>query len=101
MMFALLEEEKECADGEYADITTGLELVIAGGIPNKTGDRRFTCFGNVNEDFELVKLSVQQSNVEDDSEKNDEKTHRHDGLSLDTNVRTDDAETSNRFIKRR
>ena len=29
-MSALIEEEKECADGEYADVITGSELVIAG-----------------------------------------------------------------------
>ena len=37
------------ADGEYADMITGSELVIAGGILKKEGDKRFTCFGNENE----------------------------------------------------
>ena len=36
---------------------TGSELVIAGGILKKEGDRRFTCFGNENEYYELVKQS--------------------------------------------
>ena len=85
-MSALPEEEKEGADGEYSNTITGSELVIAGGIPRKVGDRRFTCFGNGNEYFELVKIPMQQSYAEDDSEINEEKSQKHNGLSMDTNV---------------
>ena len=63
---------------------TGSELVIAGGILKKEGDRRFTCFGNENEYYELVKLSLIQSDAEEDSKK--EKTPKHNGLSMDTDV---------------
>ena len=65
---------------------TGSELVIAGCIPRKTEDRRFTCFGNVNEYAELVKSPMLQSDAEEDSEKNDAKTHRHNVVITDTDV---------------
>ena len=42
--------------------------------------------GNDNEYFDLVKLSMQQSDAEDDSEINKEKNHKHNGLSMDTSV---------------
>jgi len=79
----LLEEEKQEAEGEDLFIT-GSELVIAGGIPKKVGNRRFTCFGNDNEYFEFVKLSMQQSDAEDDSD--EVKNQEHNRLSMDTEV---------------
>ena len=79
----LLEEEKQGAEGEHLFIT-GSGLVIAGGIPKKVGNRRFTCFGNDNEYFELVKLSTQQSDAEDDSD--EVKNQEHNRMSMDTEV---------------
>ena len=86
-MATLLEEEGNGAGGEDAShLITGSELVIDGGIPRKSGDRRFTCFGNDNPYFELVELSMLQSDAEEESENADRETHRHNGLSMDTNV---------------
>ena len=79
----LLEEKKQGAEGEHF-LITGSELVIAGGIPKKVGNRRFTCFGNDNEYFELVKLSMQQSDAEDDSD--EVKNQKHNRRSMDTDV---------------
>ena len=61
-------EEEEAADDEEPNNThliTGSELVIAGGIPKKIGNRRFTCFGNPNEYYILVQLALTESDVED------------------------------------
>ena len=86
-METLLEEEENGADGEdTSHLITGSQLVIDGGIPGKAGDRRFTCFGNSNPYFDLVELSMLQSDAEEESEKDAKETHRHNGLSMDTNV---------------
>ena len=74
---ALLEEETQGADGEYKDMITGSELVIAGGVLEKEGNGRFTCFGNANDYHELV-------NAEEYSKT--EKIPKHNGLSMDTGV---------------
>ena len=79
----LLEEEKQEAEAEHLFII-GSELVIAGWIPKKVGNRRFTCFGNDNEYFGLVKLSMQQSDAEDDSD--EVENQEHNRLSMDTEV---------------
>ena len=86
-MATLLEGGENGADGEdTCHLITGSELVIAGGIPRNSGDRRFTCFGNDNPYFELVELSLLQSDAEEESENADRETHGHNGLSMDTNV---------------
>ena len=58
--------------------------MIAGGILKKVGNRRFTCFGNDNDYYELVKQSLIQSDTEEDSKT--EITSKHNRLSMDTDV---------------
>ena len=65
-------------------LITGSELVIAGGIPRKVGNRRFTCFGNQNEYHDQVQLSLTESDKEGNSEDADDKNKN--GHSMDTSV---------------
>ena len=57
---------------------------MTGSIPRKKGDRRFTCFGNVNEYYAQQEKSFEQSDAEEASE--DDKPQRNNGLSMDTNM---------------
>ena len=83
-MSALLEVEGVTDDEDSERMITGSEMAIAGSIPRKTGDKRFTCLGNDNEYFELVKLTMPQSDAEEGSKGNNEKTHLHNGLCIYT-----------------
>ena len=84
---ASLIEEQGAADGEESTMThliTGSELVIAGDIQRKVGNRRFTCLGNANEYHDQVQLSLTESDKEDNSEDADD-TNKN-GTSMDTSV---------------
>ena len=85
---ASLIKGEEATDGEELIMTlliAGSELVIAGGIPRKVGNKRFIYFGNPNEYYDLVQLSLTESGMEENSEDADEKNKN--GHSMDTSVR--------------
>ena len=68
-----------------ASLITGSELVIAGGIPRKAGNRRFTCFGNANVYHDQVQRSLAESDLEAADAGDSEDKNKH-GSSLDTSV---------------
>ena len=89
-MDELLAQEAAVAAGidEGVCITqliTGSELVIAGGIPRKAGNRRFTCFGNANVYHDQVQRSLAESDLEAANAEDAEDNYKH-GSSLDTRV---------------
>ena len=63
-------------------LITGPELVVAGGIERKVGNRRFTCFDDDNEYHDQVQPSLNESDKEDNSEDADDKNKN--GTSMDT-----------------
>ena len=65
-------------------LITGSELVIAGGIVRKAGNRRFTCFGNANVYHDQIQLSLAESDLEANAEDAEDK-NKH-GTRLDTSV---------------
>ena len=65
-------------------LITGSELVIAGGIVRKAGNRRVTCFGNANVYHDQVQLSLTESDLETNSEEAEDKNKN--GTSMDTSV---------------